>query len=212
MKRFLSKLFKILTIVQLRARYLRKAIDLENLSSTLGISVHCSLDLGSGPQPKNPFLAAKVYGVDIRSYDINTNVKKCIIGAEKIPFENEYFDAITSFDFLEHIPRASLSEAGVTFPLVETMNEIWRILKVDGLFYSETPCFPMKAAFQDPTHVNIMTEDTLKLYFAESAWSRIYGFRGSFRLVADCWRGEHYCCVLQKTSGTPMDNLNTMQK
>ena len=53
----------------------------------------------------------------------------------------------------------------VTFPSVELMNDIWRVFKVDGLFYSQTPCFPMKEASQDPTHVNIMTEDTPRLYF-----------------------------------------------
>ena len=99
-----------------------------------------------------------------------------------------------------------------TFPFVELMNNIWRVLKVDGLFYSQTPCFPLKEAFQDPTHVNIMTEDTLRLYFSESCWARIYGFIVSFSLVAEEWLGSHYFCILRKTSATPLYELNEKQK
>lgn len=207
-----SKLFKLLTIMQLRSKYLSKGLDLPRLSNSRGVYVDCSLDLGSGPEPKNPFLANQVYGVDIRSYDINKNVKNCSIGTEKIPFQDNYFDAVTAFDVLEHIPRILLSDSGTIFPFVEAMNEVWRVLKINGLFYSETPCFPMKEAFQDPTHVNIMTEDTLRLYFAERAWARIYGFKGQFRLVREGWKGSHYFCVLEKISQVPVDGLNTPQQ
>lgn len=212
MKKAVLKLSKLLMAMQLRSERLGGAIDLPELSSSLGINVNFSLDLGSGPKPKNPFVASEVYGVDIRSYDINKNVKKCSIGTEKIPFEDDYFDAITAFDVLEHIPRLSSADSGTIFPFVEAMNEVWRVLKINGLFYSETPCFPMKEAFQDPTHVNIMTEDTLRLYFAERAWARIYGFKGSFRLVREGWKGSHYCCILQKTSQIPVDGLNDFQQ
>jgi hypothetical protein len=50
------------------------------VENTLVIVGDFSLDLGSGPNPINPFLDDQVYGVDIRSYDINVNVKKCSLG------------------------------------------------------------------------------------------------------------------------------------
>lgn len=209
----IKKIFhKALNRLLLRAVLYDKSIDLVELSSQIKLVIKRSLDLGSGPEPKNPFLAREVYGVDIRSYDLNKNVKKCNIGTDKIPFKDEYFDVITAFDVLEHIPRVSSSDSGTNFPFVNAMNEAWRVLKINGLFYSETPCFPMKEAFQDPTHVNIMTEDTLRLYFAERAWARIYGFKGSFRLVKEGWKGSHYFCVLQKASQKPVDGINTFQQ
>ena len=180
MKTIFSRVFRLLTILQLRSKYLRHGIDLPKLSNSLGLEVESSLDLGSGPKPKNPFNAKKVFGADIRSYDINECVKKCSIGIESLPFDDNYFDVVTAFDLLEHIPRASMSGTKTIFPFIETMNEVWRVLQPDGLFYSQTPCYPMKVAFQDPTHVNIMTEDILSLYFGERAWARIYGFKGSF--------------------------------
>jgi SAM-dependent methyltransferase len=212
MKKIYQKIFRLMTILQLRSKYFKRGIDLLKLSHTLGLDVELSLDLGSGPMPKNPFNAVDVFGVDIRSYDINSKVKKCSIGSQDLPFEDNQFDVVTAFDVLEHIPRASISGAKTIFPFVEAMNQVWRVLKPGGLFYSQTPCYPMKEAFQDPTHVNIMTEDTLRLYFGERAWARIYGFKGSFRLVSEGWTGSHYCCVLQKIDEIPNDDINTPQK
>ena len=215
LSRVLRKAYRISVVLGLRAKYYRSPIDLKIfLRDSNDKESQCisALDVGSGPKPRNPFGAHSVYGVDIRSFDVNPNVKKCILGKESIPFEDNLFNAITAYDVLEHIPRVANEKNMVVFPFVMLMNEIWRVMKVGGLFYSETPCFPMKEAFQDPTHVNIMTEDTLRLYFSESAWARIYGFVGSFSLVAEGWRGSHYFCVLQKTTETPLLKLNEPQK
>lgn len=211
----LRKAYRISMVLGLRAKYHRSPINLKIfLRDSTDKKSQCisALDLGSGPNPRNPFDADSVYGVDIRAFDINDSVKKCVLGKESIPFQDSFFDVITAFDVLEHIPRVENKNNTVIFPFIMLMNEIWRVMKVDGLFYSETPCFPMKEAFQDPTHVNIMTEDTLRLYFSENAWARIYGFVGSFSLVAEGWRGSHYFCVLQKTSGIPLLELNEPQK
>lgn len=214
-RRFISKALKINTILSLRARYYRMPFDLEKFikkGANIGLGVERALDIGSGPNPRNPFGANAVFGVDIRSFNINVDVKRCVLGIEDIPFENNYFDAVTAYDVLEHIPRVINEKKSVIFPFVSAMNEVWRVLKVGGLFYSETPCYPMKEAFQDPTHVNIMTEDTLRLYFADNAWAKIYGFVGSFSLVTEGWHGSHYFCILVKVSEVPLLEINQPQK
>lgn len=206
------KILKFITILSLRAKYQRKPFDFPKFSKNFSITTEKSLDLGSGPKPKNPFNSNYVYGVDIRSWDINKNVKKCLLGKENIPFEENYFDVITAFDILEHIPRVLFENDKIDFPFIKLMNEIWRVLKVGGIFYSETPCYPMKEAFQDPTHVNIMTEDTLKNYFSEKTWAKIYGFFGSFKLVTEGWRGSHYYCILKKSDSKPKFQINNLQE
>ena len=70
----------------------------------------------------------------------------------------------------------------------------------------------MKSAFQDPTHVNFITEDTMNLYFCEKAWARIYGFYGSFAMIAEGWIGEHYWCIMQKNNDHEILNLSYTQK
>jgi SAM-dependent methyltransferase len=210
-KKLASKLLRLVVFSRLRAKHYRRPLNLKELSDRCSLNVDRSLDIGSGPNPKNPFEAKSLFGVDIRSWDVSENVKRCLLGSEPIPFESNFFDAVTAYDVLEHIPRVATEKKAVVFPFVLAMNEIWRVLKVDGLFFSETPCYPMQEAFQDPTHVNIMTEDTLRLYFAENAWARIYGFIGCFSLVAEGWRGSHYFCVLKKTSDVPLLLINEPQ-
>jgi SAM-dependent methyltransferase len=207
----IRKLQRLFIISGLRAKYYRRHQDFNKIILLNKINVKRSLDIGSGPNPKNPFNASTVYGVDIRSYDINESVKKCNLGFDQIPFESKYFDSVTAFDVLEHIPRIGGGVGDVSFPFINAVNEVWRILKVGGVFYSKTPCFPMSEAFQDPTHINIMTEDTIRLYFCDNAWARIYGFVGSFKLLDEGWVGGHYFCLIQKTSDIPINEINSIQ-
>jgi len=51
-------------------------------------------------------------------------------------------------------------------PFIYFMNECYRVLKKDGVFLSMTPIYPYLGAFQDPTHVNIITVDTFTNYFS----------------------------------------------
>jgi hypothetical protein len=103
---------------------------------------------------------------------------------------------MTAFDLLEHIPRvlnAGSDGHGVRFPFVDLMSELHRCLKQGGIFFSSTPSFPWPMAFQDPTHVNIMTEDTLRNYFCGLAHpAAIYGFCGRFNRSASAWISGHY--------------------
>lgn len=150
-----------------------------------------SLDLGCGSSPRNPFQAAELCGVDIRE-DLDHKIKCANLACQDIPYSNNSFDYCTAFDFIEHMPRILSTHDGQStrFPFVELMNEIWRILKPGGLFLHQTPAFPCKQAFQDPTHVNLITEDTIPYYFCEphSYATRIgYGFTGKFEYVGQAW-------------------------
>jgi len=68
-------------------------------------------------------------------------------------------------------------------PFIETMNEVWRVLKDGGLFYASTPAYPHAAAFQDPTHVNIITRDTHVYFTRPELEGRMYGFKGDFECI-----------------------------
>ena len=102
--------------------------------------------------------------------------------AQPIPYPSAHFDSVSAYDFLEHVPRVlpTADGQGTRFPFIELMNEVWRVLKPQGLFYALTPAYPHAAAFQDPTHVNILTGDT-HVYFTRPALTgRMYGFTGDF--------------------------------
>ena len=148
-----------------------------------------SLDLGCGETIRNPYQALKVVGLDIQDADL---------AIEPIPFKDNYFDFVTAYDFLEHIPRL-LYVPQRRYPFVELMSEIYRVLNIGGKFLSSTPAFPHGAAFQDPTHVNIITPDTFYEYFDDQkTWAKMYGFKGAFHISNMRYHGPHLIAELIK--------------
>ena len=149
------------------------------------------LDLGCGECPRNPYGHTTLYGIDI--VDIRAPdefvYRRANLALEPIPFEDDFFDSISAFDFLEHIPRQALSLDGKTIrlPFIELMSEIWRTLKPSGLFYALTPAYPAPQAFQDPTHVNIITDATHDYFCGDPPLARRYGFNGRFEVVRVRW-------------------------
>lgn len=156
-----------------------------------------ALDLGSSSNPRNTFSAREVWGVDFIA-NPDRKVVAADLSVEPIPFANDFFEVVTAHDFIEHIPRVSISGGHTSFPFVELINEIVRVLKPGGFFFSETPAFPASVAFQDPTHVNIITEDTFRLYFSGESWARAYGFSGGLSLVAQKWNRGHLRTLMKK--------------
>lgn len=148
------------------------------------------LDLGCGANPRNPYEQNELYGVDIRPLKSTelAQFRQANLFKEPIPFDDNYFGSVSAFDFIEHIPRVSVnSENESIFPFVCLMNEIWRVLVSGGRFYAVTPVFPSLAAFQDPTHVNIITKDTHNYFCGDSPDAAIYGFNGKFKVL----RAQH---------------------
>tara|TARA_B100000945_G_C20266946_1_gene542041 strand:+ start:125 stop:784 length:660 start_codon:yes stop_codon:yes gene_type:complete len=191
---FVTALF---SSIKLRKRYPRISsfqkivdnyfIDYPNYRSKLFDTK--SLDLGCGQKPKNPFLADFLYGIDIRE-DLDNNISKSDLSKENIPFDTNMFDYCTAFDFIEHVPRLMQVNGDNYFAFIELMNEIYRILKPGGLFLHVTPAYPSKEVFQDPTHVNFITEDTFPNYFCSPynwALKLGYGFKGEFDLIKQYW-------------------------
>ena len=121
------------------------------------------LDLGCGTQPRNPYGAPHLHGVDIRPAQAHSQTEgftytSANIALEPLPFVDSYFDSVSAFDVLEHVPRQLVMPNGeLRLPFVQLMNEIHRVLKPGGVFLALTPAFPSETAFVDPTHVNIIT-------------------------------------------------------
>jgi SAM-dependent methyltransferase len=154
-------------------------------------SIH--LDLGSGTRPSNPFKCKTLIISDINPISIEANDSNLsfvqISNISKIPLEDNSVDTVSAFDLLEHIPRTWPSYSGEPRnPFIEIMNEINRVLKPGGVFLAVTPAFPKPQAFQDPTHVNIISEETIS-YFDEKAWATTlgYGYTGKFQQLHQSW-------------------------
>ena len=144
------------------------------------------LDVGCGLSPRNPFSQDLLYGIDILNLDnskLHFEYIRSNVVLEKFPFEDSFFDSISCYDFLEHIPRVVHKNSNLEFSFVIFMNEVHRVLKPKGIFYALTPGYPNQAAFVDPTHVNFITSKSHKYFTLPKLRARPYGFKGSFKLV-----------------------------
>ena len=95
------------------------------------------LDIGCGDGTLGYFAKNKykeVYGVDISEEALKIAKKRDIIvekvnlNEEKLPFENDYFDAVTCLDVIEHV-----------FEPRDLIREINRVLKRGGILIISTP-------------------------------------------------------------------------
>ncbi len=149
------------------------------------------LDLGCGPCPRNPYGCDEVHAVDLKAPDgMEARLfRQANLSLEPIPHPDSSFDSISAFDFLEHVPRVlgTADGRGTRFPFVELMNQIHRVLKPAGRLYALTPAFPRPEAFADPTHVNIITEQTWRYFCGAEPMGRMYGFAGQFEMLQNDW-------------------------
>lgn len=72
------------------------------------------------------------------------------------PFNSNFADEVLMDNVLEHVDDVA-----------KVVEEIYRILKPNGLFRIYVPYFKSDGAYQDPTHKHFFTERTMD-YFAEN--------------------------------------------
>ena len=154
------------------------------------------LDLGCGGSMRlYPGVEEKdYYGIDVEP--TSPNVKKADLVVEPIPFEDDEFDVVTAHDFMEHVPpllyNFSSFNDGVEgnrgaqrrSPLIELFNEIYRVLKHDGIFHMQSPAFPSNGSVSDPGHVSYWTEESANYYSGDYfGWHDHYGHTSRFARV-----------------------------
>jgi len=154
------------------------------------------LDLGCGRSARNPYQRTNVIGCDFVELEQLTPVSNFkFVSADltksRLPFENSVFDSVSAFDFIEHVPRqAYRSDGEIFFPFMNLMTEIHRVLKPSGIFLASTPAYPRPEAFQDPTHVNIITNKTHEYFCGDAPYAARYGFLGEFEVIRVEWEPQ----------------------
>jgi SAM-dependent methyltransferase len=147
------------------------------------------LDLGCGFRPRNPYGYAELFGCDLLApEDLGDSpgfsYRQVNLSLQPIPFPDSFFDSVSAFDFLEHVPRQLVTASGeFRNPFIDLMNEIHRVLRPGGRLWAVTPAYPHASAFADPTHVNFITEGTHRYFCGPDPAAKLYGFTGRFDVV-----------------------------
>ncbi len=163
------------------------------------------LDLGCGVHPRNPYQRARLSGIDIRplTAGMDFDYRVANLAVDPIPYPDDTFGSVSAFDFIEHVPRilATADSRDTVFPFIRLMQETWRVLAPGGLLYALTPAFPNPEVFVDPTHVNIITDQTHDYFCGNPPAARMYGFEGRFRVRRAEW--VHAVDVYSAIAGSP---------
>ena len=136
------------------------------------------LDLGSGIGPRGQE-GYEAWGVDIFDFGVS-NVKVADLAIQQIPYQDNEFELVTAYDFMEHIPpvlylpaydngsREDRHPVRRRNCMIELFNEIYRVLTPGGKFYFESPAYIFgqnnQAVWQDPTHIYFWTPESLNYF------------------------------------------------
>ena len=98
-----------------------------------------------------------------------------------LPFEDNSVDKILASDFLEHIPQPKV---------IFVIDEIWRVLKPDGIFESSTPSTEGCGAFQNPLHVSFWNINSWYYWTIDEHREEI-GAKAKFKGIVNNVRTSH---------------------
>jgi SAM-dependent methyltransferase len=85
-----------------------------------------------------------------------------------LPFDDDSFDEVLAKDVLEHIEY------------VDTLRDLYRILKVGGKLTIQVPHFTSADNFIDPTHKRLFSAQTFDFFVGGSTCGREYYFDFAF--------------------------------
>ncbi len=119
---------------------------------------------------------------DCVNIDNRPEVKPDVVcDGSELPYNDNTVDVVYAMDYLEHIP------IGKT---IDQINEIWRVLKKDGIFIHKTPSTDGRGAFQDPTHVSFWNINSW-WYYMDDNYRNLYGVVAKFEgSLEDVWAGK----------------------
>lgn len=113
-----------------------------------------TLDLGCGANKRGDV------GIDVAAAPGVNHVLR--LGFDAIPYPDNHFDHVWMIHAIEHIPFTIWTHEGNrTYPMVQLLREVYRVLKPGCAFEILTLEFPDPRCFEDPTHVSTWTRLTI---------------------------------------------------
>jgi hypothetical protein len=132
------------------------------------------------------------YGIDLYPSSCTDYVQDLSLNTT-LPLETSSVDLVQAIDFFEHIPKVLYlyngKENKATYPFIELMNEVFRVLKNGASLQMEVP-FSDEAFSRDPTHVHKFSEGWYHYFTGDSLYSKQDLIRCRFQL--EHWSYRQY--------------------
>jgi SAM-dependent methyltransferase len=128
------------------------------------------LNIGCGPASR---WIPDTDGVDMTDFG-----QKYVGDFLKMPIDGQY-DAVICHHMVEHVPDT-----------VALFNRIGDVLKPGGLLDIRVPTFPSSQAFQDPTHVKFIPNETFFAYFTDDSPAGHCYSRNTFKIIG--WNRDRF--------------------
>lgn len=145
---------------------------MEDAKKGLWLNLGCSDDLMLGfvNIDKGPFTPEEKSNFECLSFDLTKMGERF--------YKDSTVDYILAKDIIEHLPDK-----------IDTMNQIWRVLKPNGIVHIEVPTTDGRGAFQDPTHVSYWNRNSFFYFEHENAhhkrFAQSYGIQACFQIVRE---------------------------
>jgi len=133
-----------------------------------------------------------------------------MIGFEAFPLPDNSVDKVVAVNMMEHLPRASYFPVFDVFdtqqvfdwrvhrPIIYTIEEVYRVLKVGGEFHMYNPASYTGASCGDPTHLSEWDTSCIQPYFQYDC--QIYDMRFNFDVVTNQRNGNEFKAILKKNN------------
>lgn len=173
-------------------------------------------DLGCGGNLHEGAIGIDIVGKPATRADI-----VCNLGFEDIPAKDNSADRVIAHHFIEHVPfavwqppRTRSGKWERLLPMVHLFNEVYRILKHNGVFEITVPIAvnplngqAVQQMWQDPTHVSEWTPESIRYWSGDYyGFHNVYGHTSRFELVKiDAHQGWVMNVLLRAVKNLPDD-------
>lgn len=136
---------------------------------------YIKLDIACGNNKQKGFT-----GIDI-SHDSKADIVHDLL-SYPWPIDDGQVEEAFCSHYLEHVPHGN----GYHDPFWDFFNELYRVLKPKGTAQFITPYYASVRAFQDPTHMRMITEPTY--FYLSQKWRKLnklehYPVRCNFEVI-----------------------------
>ncbi|HUD09784.1 MAG TPA: class I SAM-dependent methyltransferase [Patescibacteria group bacterium] len=132
-----------------RLEFSTKFVDNKDIQGKKVLDIGCGFgwfELSTLKKGVKEIAGVEISALDLKPAKENIKDKRAIFkigGALKIPFKDNYFDAVVAWEVIEHIPKDTENKM---------FKEVKRVLKKNGIFYLSTPYDSLRSKYLDPAY------------------------------------------------------------